>query len=323
MVNSLDESIMENVCRKSVEYVNLLKRDNEAFFEFLDKNKNFSNDYECLVELCRYNPEFTRSEYFRDRKRKIIENYTLNIKSGEIIQNADNLTVVGSPYAMLLYGISGNELSVDFDDTLLNEQGTIQCYTNRFSDGEYLAFFRSPFNSKNNLLYLHNHYDDRFDKYFKFSENIIAINMIGTDAQDRANGMDMDSDFGLTTNQPDIVEHARRSYLNYPTIVNNIPKEKNTYMSNAELKIPTASYQHACKKLLNSDISTSAELRFFLDKVFMPYLVMDNNKSEGKFTAYYESTLDVSNKQGPLYKYPIYSRPRDLIEVNINEFDKT
>jgi hypothetical protein len=53
--------------------------------------------------------------------------------------------------------------------------------------------------------------------------------MNGTDAQDRANGMDMDSDFGFTTNQLDIVKHAKKCYLNYPTIVNNVPKEKNIY----------------------------------------------------------------------------------------------
>lgn len=40
---------------------------------------------------------------------------------------------------------------------------------------------------------------------------------------------DQDSDSGYTTNQLDIVEHARQCYLNYPTIKNNIPKEKNIY----------------------------------------------------------------------------------------------
>lgn len=40
---------------------------------------------------------------------------------------------------------------------------------------------------------------------------------------------DQDSDSGYTTNHPDIVEHARKCYLNYPTIVNNIPKDKNSY----------------------------------------------------------------------------------------------
>ena len=40
---------------------------------------------------------------------------------------------------------------------------------------------------------------------------------------------DQDSDSGYTTNQTDIVEHARKCYQNYPTIKNNIPKEKNIY----------------------------------------------------------------------------------------------
>ena len=229
MVNSLDEAIMPEVVKESVEYVERLKTDNEFFMEYLEKNKNFSNDYEVLIALCEHNSEFYRSSYFRSRKKKIIEGYVLNLKSGKIIQNAENLTIVGSPYAMLLYAATADEGSVDNDDTFSNEFGTIQCYTERFSDGEYLAFFRSPFNSKNNLAYLHNTYSDKMKKYFNLGRQCIAINMIGTDFQDRNNGSDQDSDFGLTTNQANIVEHARKCYLNYPTIVNNIPKEKNIY----------------------------------------------------------------------------------------------
>lgn len=229
MVNSLDEFIMPEVVKESVEYVERLKTDNEFFMEYLEKNKNFSNDYEVLIALCEHNSEFYRSSYFRSRKKKIIEGYVLNLKSGKIIQNAENLTIVGSPYAMLLYAATADEGSVDNDDTFSNEFGTIQCYTERFSDGEYLAFFRSPFNSKNNLAYLHNTYSDKMKKYFNLGRQCIAINMIGTDFQDRNNGSDQDSDFGFTTNQTNIVEHARKCYLNYPTIVNNIPKEKNIY----------------------------------------------------------------------------------------------
>ena len=110
----------------------------------------------------------------------------------------------------------------------------------------------------------------------------------------------------------------------YPAIKSSceqVLKEKNTYMSNSELKIPTKAYQMACQKFLNSDISTSAELRFFLDKVFTPYLVLDNNNSEGRFTAYYESAIDVSKTQSAKYQYPIYGKPLDLIEVNISDFD--
>ncbi len=229
MVNSLDELIMEEVVKDSISYVEHLKTDHNFFMDYLEKNKNFSNDYEVLISLCKHNSEFHKSSYFRDRKKKIIETYVLNLKSGKIIQNAENLTVVGSPFAMLLYAATGKEKFVDEDESFTKENAAIQCFTERFGNGEYLAFFRSPFNSKNNLLYLHNIHSDIFYKYFNFGRQVIAINMNGTDAQDRANGMDMDSDFGFTTNQPKIVEHAKKCYLNYATIVNNIPKEKNIY----------------------------------------------------------------------------------------------
>lgn len=234
MVNSLDESMMERVVKESVDHVNRLRQDNGEFLKYLEQNKNFSNDFEVLIALCRQNPDFTRSSYFRQRKRKIIEDYVLNVKTGKLLQNAENLVIVGSPYAMLLYSATGEEESVDEDDTFYPEEGTIQCYTERFNSGEHLAFFRSPFNSRNNLTYLHNVYHRKLEKYFHFGKQIIAVNMIGTDFQDRNNGSDQDSDSGYTTNQPDVVEHARKCYLDCPTIVNRIPRDQNVYQNTME-----------------------------------------------------------------------------------------
>lgn len=234
MVNSLDVDIMENVCKGSIEYINKLKSDDDFFLDYLKKNINFSNDYEALIALCNQNRDFIRSSYFRERKKAIIMAYVLNFKSGKMIQNADNLVIVGSPYAMLLYGATGNPDIVDKDDTLKVEDSATQCYTTKFRDGEYLAEFRSPFNGKYNLGYLHNVYDDRFKKYFKFCDQIVVINMNGTDFQDRNNGSDMDSDSIYTTNQSDIVLHAKRCKENYLTIVNNIPKDSNVYDNTME-----------------------------------------------------------------------------------------
>lgn len=226
MINALDIGIMEKVTQCSIDYIDKLKIDDEEFLNYLRDNTNFSNDYEVLVALVEQNRDFLRSEYFRDRRRDIIRSYVINFKNGKIIQNADNLVIVGSPYAMLLHSVGEN---VELDDTFCKESGTIQCYTERFEDGEYLAEFRNPFNSKNNMGYLHNIHHPKIKKYFNFGEQIIAVNMIHTDFQDRNNGADQDSDSLYTTNQPDIVEYAKYCYLNYPTIVNNIPKEKNSY----------------------------------------------------------------------------------------------
>ena len=234
MVNSLNIDTMNEVCEESIEYINKLKTDDNFFLDYLMKNINFSNDYEVLIALCNQNKDFLRSSYFRERKKAIIMNYVLNFKSGKIIQNADNLVIVGSPYAMLLYGATGKPDIVDEDDTFSVEDLAIQCYTSRFADDEYLAEFRSPFNGKYNLGYLHNIYDERFNKYFNFCDQIIAINMNGTDFQDRNNGSDQDSDSIYTTNQPQIVDHAKKCQMLYPTIVNNIPKDSNIYNNTME-----------------------------------------------------------------------------------------
>ena len=99
---------------------------------------------------------------------------------------------------MLLYAAIGNPDNMNIneiadklkreDDTFAQEPNAIQCYTERFNSGEYLAFFRSPFNSRNNLTYLHNNYSRNIDKYFNLGKQVVAVNMIGTDFQDRNNG---------------------------------------------------------------------------------------------------------------------------------------
>ena len=231
MINSLDMDVMPNVVKKSKSYVESLKSDNNVFLDYLRENKNFSNDFEVLVALCEQNEKFTRSDYFRKRKASIIENYVRGFKFGKVIQNADNLVFVGNPYAMLLHSVGE---SVEKDTTLRQENGCIECFTQRFDDGEYLACFRSPHNSKNNISFLHNVYSKEYFKYFDLGKQIIVLNVLHTDTQDRMNGCDFDSDAGYVTNQPDIVKCASKAYKNYPTIVNNIPKDKNKYSNTLE-----------------------------------------------------------------------------------------
>lgn len=226
MVNALNEDTIENVLKPSLDYVRLLKTDISTFIEHLRRYSTFSNDYDVLIALYEQNPEFERCDYFRERRSCIISHYVWNLKNGRLIQNADNLTIVGSPYAMLLHCVGCNPLD---DPTFFVEDGVTQCYTEKFDDGECLAEFRSPFNGRANLGYLKNHYHPYFDRYFRLGNLCIAVNMINTDFQDRNNGSDQDSDSIYVTNQPDIVAHAKYCRREYLTIVNNIPKAQNHY----------------------------------------------------------------------------------------------
>ena len=182
MVNALDYDSMPEVVKCSADYVKKLKSNDNAFLDYLRDNQNFSNDYEVLLALVDQNPDFICSSYFKDRRKAIIQKYVMKFRNGKVIQNADNLVIVGSPYAMLLHSVGED---TNKDDTFEQEEIATQCYTERFEDGEFLAEFRSPFNSRNNLGYLHNKYHPKLQRYFPFGKQIIAINMIGTDFQDR------------------------------------------------------------------------------------------------------------------------------------------
>ena len=188
MVNSLpcSKDEIKELAQYSVEYVEKLKKDNDEFEKFLRLNANEINHYEMMADLYNQNKDFANSKWFRTEKRKIIFAYVEKLRKGKITVNADNLTMCGNPYALLLYAVGEDWTK---DPCFEQEQGTIQCYTTRFNDGEYLCGIRSPQNSPNNICYLKNTYSKEMQKYFPFSENIVAVNCIGTDLQDRTNGL--------------------------------------------------------------------------------------------------------------------------------------
>lgn len=233
MVNTLPckkEDIRE-LAKTSINYVESLKNNNDNFELFLRNNKTEVNHYEMLADLYKHNKEFANSTWFREEKKKIINNYVNRLRNGKITINADNLTVCGNPYALLLYSVGENW---EQDPTLNYEKGTIQCYTKRFDNGEFLCGIRNPHNSPNNICYLHNIYSEEMNKYFDFSNNIIAVNCIKSDIQCRANGMDFDSDFLFVTNNKVMVDCAKKSYNEYPTIVNALNESGITYKNTLE-----------------------------------------------------------------------------------------
>lgn len=231
MVNTLPctKDDVRDIASTSIEYVELLKQDNNEFEKFLRKNANEVNHYEMMADLYDHNHEFGNSTFFRHEKSKIISAYVHKLRKGKIVVNGDNLTICGNPYALLLYSV-GEDFTKD--PTLLPEPGTIQCYTTRFKHDEFLCAFRNPHNSPNNICYFHNVYSDEIEKYFDFSPNILAINCIETDVQPRLNGADEDSDFVLATNQPTMVKCAAYCYKHYPTIVNDLKESGVVYKNN-------------------------------------------------------------------------------------------
>lgn len=276
MINSLpcNRTDIAQIANTSIKYVERLKEDNDAFEAFLRNNANGVNHYEMLADLYKQNHDFAGSIYFRKERSGIIREYVNKLKTGKIFVNGDNLTVCGNPYALLLYSVGEDW---ENDPTLNHEDGVIQCYTRRFEDGEYLAAFRSPQNSSNNIAYMHNRYSPEIERYFDFSENIMAVNCIGTTVQARMNGEDFDSDFNFVTNESNIVKCAKDAYLNYNTVVNAIEESALTY-----------------------------------DNTTKDYARMDNNMAKSRLGIGWSSNLA---QLAQSYRFTELSKDADLIDV--------
>lgn len=200
MINTLpcNKKDVFNIASETVSYIESLKNDNREFETFLRKYANEINHYEMLADIYRHNPDIANTTWFRKEKKKVIFDYVYRMRKGKILVNGDNLTVCGNPYALLLYAVGDDWMN---DPTFSHEDKSIQCYTTRFENNEYLCGFRNPHNAPNNCCHFHNVYSPEMERYFVFSRNIMAVNCIGTDVQDRMNGEDFDLTYWVSSRE--------------------------------------------------------------------------------------------------------------------------
>lgn len=235
MYNSLpttEYEVLERIAQTSIDYCDRLKLDHEFFVEHLRRTAASYSINNVLLALDKQNKYFKDTEYFRRQKSDIISRYkTERLMLGKLLQNGDNLTLVGNPIALLMK-VTGQDFTKDKSFQLIDDG--VQCYTTRFKDGECIAGFRSPHNSPNNIVHLVNTYSSEIQKYFPdLGDNVIVVNNLYTDIQDRLNGQDLDTDSIFATNQKDMVKLANQAYMDYPTILNKIPNGTSEYGKDA------------------------------------------------------------------------------------------
>ena len=96
-----------------------------------------------------------------------------------------------------------------------------------------------------------------------------------------------------------------------------IAGQKGEFLGNAKIKINRRDYLAACAA---AEEITPAGFKEFVKKHFQPFRVVWQGSPEGKFTAYYEAEIKASLMPDSRYKYPVYGRPDDLVEVNLKDF---
>lgn len=94
------------------------------------------------------------------------------------------------------------------------------------------------------------------------------------------------------------------------------------WLSDSVVKVDAKLYKRICSDFLRKKFSNSQELREFLEINFAPFLVVYNGESQGKFTSYYESQINASFKKNEKYRFPVYGKPNDMIEISLKDFDE-
>lgn len=94
-------------------------------------------------------------------------------------------------------------------------------------------------------------------------------------------------------------------------------------LQKSAIKINPEAYLRICRKFKTANIATSSDMQNFLRQNFYPYAVLYKMSPTGKFTSYYEAELNASRRKSAKYKYPVYGRPNDLMEINLRDFDRS
>jgi membrane-bound lytic murein transglycosylase A len=91
-------------------------------------------------------------------------------------------------------------------------------------------------------------------------------------------------------------------------------KSLNIFLNNCKTKKAKNIYKSLCQ-----DATKALDAKAFFENNFTPFeIYTKNHENEGLLTGYYEPKLNGSMVKTDRYKYPIYTTPKDLIEVDLD-----
>lgn len=79
-------------------------------------------------------------------------------------------------------------------------------------------------------------------------------------------------------------------------------------------------WEQVCRRRLSEEIDSNLEAQLFFETWFQPYAVYSDGRQKGLFTGYFEPELFGSLQPTGTFRYPLYARPKDLIEVYLGQF---
>ena len=210
----LDKAQAEKLLQPSFDYISLIRNDVEFMrYHFTDayaREKDgeekkvpdgLAERAEVIFRLLMSYTTFDSTALYASFRDDVVSGLKGNLRRGHILLNGTNATLFGNGPELLKY-IAGEKVTSEL------KQGQIRCQ--RFANKAKLLCARSPHITMGNLYCVENNLDGGIWDYFALGENIVCVNAIGENIQQRLNGCDYDSDTMLVTDDKLLVETAEK-----------------------------------------------------------------------------------------------------------------
>ncbi len=180
---------------------------------------------QVVFDMLSVNDDFARTKFYKEFKKTVTKSFSRKIRNGKLLVGGTYATLFGNGLEFL-YATVGK---YEDGDAAVAFGGEDKLYCKHFPVGTKLLGARSPHITMGNLLFAENTFDERIDKYFNLSREIVYINAIGSNIQQRLNGCDYDSDTMLLTDDEAMVAATERNSAFFAVPVCPISTEKKQY----------------------------------------------------------------------------------------------
>lgn len=191
---------------------------------------------EIVFKLLGMNANFTKTKLYYEFRDDLVKSLIKELKRGHVLINGNYSTLLGNGYEMLQQSIG------TFTGKSIIGKGNI--HSRRFEYDKTILGSRSPHVCAGNILLVQNVKSDEIDTYFDLSNEIVYVNAIEENIQQRLNGCDYDSDAILLTDNQMLIDVAKMNYDKFkvPTCFVSAKKIKRYYTNEqkADLDVKTS-----------------------------------------------------------------------------------
>lgn len=240
----LTEKQVGQLLQPSIDYISLIRKDIDFMrYHFTDAFAHEKEDEErehsdglaeradVIFTLMHKCPHFDETELYANFRYDVIASLKDRLKCGHILLNGTNATLFGNGPELLKY-IAGEQVISEL------KKGQIRC--ERFADNAKLLCARSPHITMGNLYCVKNELEGGIWEYFDLGKNIVCVNAIGENIQQRLNGCDYDSDTMLITDDKLLIEAAEQHKDYFKVPVCNMESEGKINLSLSDLDYETS-----------------------------------------------------------------------------------